>query len=286
MTRLKHLRTLCLALGIAAVISSAWFTFGRPRLVQRAGAGRADAEPMAIRYEPIEADDETATDVFWLPPTAQRRGPEWCFDLFTPPEIQCDAATGRFVVVDHSSPAGDATTEGPELKLMEVRQALFPLQLLGGVGGDGKYVGSFARVDTGEIFVAARGREFPELGFRVEAITVARRDINVGNLTLPDQWIATAEIRETATGRVTKLTAGQRCHTDELLALVAVKNGSKEGVHELRAGDELETVTRTYSVERMALNPAMVAVTERNEDSGEEQSLELGLTVPARSPLN
>jgi hypothetical protein len=195
----------------------------------------------------------------WLPPIAQSRGPRWVYDLFTPPAISYDAQTGQFDVTPPNDPAReDALAAPPGVELVAVRREPFRLQLVGYVGREGRYLGTFENLLTTEVFLAGPGRQVPALGLEVTDFTVQHRPVPSAAGTTSSQRVAIAVVRDTHTGRCTSLTAGERTYTDELCAVLANDEDGDEITREVHPGEEFQSSDHTYKIERLQLDPPAI----------------------------
>ena len=210
----------------------------------------------------------------WLPPVAQTRGAEWFYDVFTPPEIYYDANTQQFAV---SRPRDLPGTVAPGVKLVAVERTPFRLQLVGYVGGEGRYLGTFENQLTGEVFLAGSSRPVPSLGLVISDFAVARRSVTLPGGAASNQWVATAVVHDERTGADTVLTAGERSYTDELRAFVSAEEDEDEILRELRLGEEFQREERRYLIERIQLDPPAAELSQISA-SGFSTRVHLSLT--------
>jgi hypothetical protein len=273
------------ALGMMLVLamsSAAWFGTRRFELHESRRA-RVSAVPSASDgEEAVEEGGEEGGRLVWAEPVGQARGPEWCYDLFTPPEVRFDPLSGKFAV--HAAARERSESEAEQLsefRLVAVKRELFPIQLLGYVGGEGRFIGSFERADTGKLFLAAAGYEIPELHFQIEDFSVERRDVRIGGMSLPNQWAATARVRDLGTGILTSLAAGQRCYTKDLLAVLALNDDGEDAVREIRRGDEIEGASATYRVDQLDLTRATVSLVATDSASAAGERMDLTVSSDA-----
>src|SRR3954468_14384354 len=108
----------------------------------------------------------------WAPPVAQTRGRDWIYDTFTPPEIFYNARSRQFTVKPPSSLVDEDTQEAFGLELIAVRPDPFALQLIGYVGGEGNWRGTFENVLTGETFLGGAGRRVPALSLTIKSLDI------------------------------------------------------------------------------------------------------------------
>ena len=269
-------QVLLVAAFAAAAGSFAWFGWpessrGRKHRQTHGGA------KMGAAYVAAESGTTAVAPGKWLPPVAQARGPQWRYDVFTPPEISYDANTRQFVV-SRPGPAAECALSG--IELVAVQRASFRLQLVGYVGRAGQYLGTFENQLSGEVFLAGAGRKVLPLGLVITDFEVERRPVALADHGNSNQWVATAVVRDERTGASTRLTAGERSYTDELRAWVTT--GDDEDVlRELRPGEEVQGAGQNYILQRLQLDPPTAELTQVSP-SPESPTIRLGVT-PAMS---
>lgn len=251
-------------LGVALVVASAsfgwtvrqgWAQDRVHRSAHRPGVRAVAAE------EPASQRVIRPTTAKWLPPSAQSRGREWIYDLFTPPEIHFDAGTRQFAVTPPDDPTRRKNPV-PGLELVAVKREPFRLQLVGYVGGEGHFRGAFENRLTTEVVLAGPGQALPDLELEITEFSVRRGMARLADGTGSRQRIATAVVRDARTGGCTTLTAGESSYTDELRAVLATQEDDGEAIREYRAGEELESLDRTYKIARLQLEPPSAELTQ------------------------
>ncbi|MCW5550474.1 MAG: hypothetical protein KIT44_16055 [Opitutaceae bacterium] len=217
----------------------------------------------------------------WLPPASQKRGPAWVYDVFTPPEIRHDPATGRFLVAGESKPAALVTAAAGTAawQLVTVEREPFPLQLTGHVGGEVSYLGIFENVATGETVLAGAGRTFPELGLRIVRFAVESRSVAIPESMTVQERIALAVMRNPATGEEVQLTDRQPAHLPGLRARLRRLPGDGEEVI-VREQDVVALGDRRYRIDKIRLAPPAV---ELSQIAPESPVPERRTLVPAAS---
>jgi len=209
--RLLVRAALAIALG-----SFAWYVWpGRADGRSQRAATREVKQTAS--YVTVGLDAPLTEPAEWLAPRAQPRGADWIYDMFTPPEIFYDADTLQFAV---SSPSDLAVVPGSESGAAP--PAPFRLQLLGYVGGAGRYLGTFENQLTGEVFLARAGQPVRALGLEITDFTVARQPVRLADNLESNQWIATAVVRDEQTGSGITLRAGERSYPTDPSALPAL----------------------------------------------------------------
>jgi|GEM_PF-672401 len=192
----------------------------------------------------------------WPAPTAQPRGPQWIFELFTPPEIFYHPTRQEFraktpeAALASTPAAGAAAAHDNDtaarhwsdaLLLLDIRHAPYPLQLSGYLSGKtpNDLWGIFENHETGETLLLREGQRVDALGveligFRVESVGGDFAQ----DMTLRETRAAAAirSTRGAASGAPRTLYQGVTAEGDTLLALIEVEGTP----HELR---ENETTT-------------------------------------------
>lgn len=214
-------------------------------------------------YEPAVADTVASHVGTWNPPPPQSRGREWVYDTFTPPEIFYHARAKQFTVRPPAG-LGDETTEAFGVELVSVRPEPFRLQLIGYVGDEGKWRGTFENVATGEVFLGGAGRRVPELGLVIESLDVKPQPVALAESMTTWQRVATARVRDERAGREVLLTHRERQVTDSRFAVLAV--AGETAAREVRAGDSFKVGPVTYRVDRIQLSPVAVEMTRESPD--------------------
>jgi hypothetical protein len=279
-------RILLAAALLMALGSGAWFGWQIAALGRTHRTSGAGAKRPAAAYAPAGVIAATGPAEPWLPPPPQAKGPGWVYDVFTPPEIFYDALTAKFAV----TPPGELTgTKGqaglPGVELVEVKREPFRLQLVGYVGGEGRYLGTFENPFTSEVYLAGPGRELPELGLVVTEVSVRRGAALAADGAGPAPVVATAVVRDLRTGGSLSLTAGERTDTDELYAVLTDENDDEMGPRELRCGEEFERADHTYRIERLELDPPSAELVQTSPVPDRPVRLSLAQRTPRELPL-
>jgi hypothetical protein len=253
--------------ALLAVLASAAGFLGRD-LVRKARPHRSmgDGPRRSAGYVRADLDASVPAVRRWLPPNAQARGPGWIYEAFTPPEVTYDPRRQELSAVPACR---GLAVEPPDLELVAVKREPFRLQLVGYVGGEGRYRGVFENLGTGEVTLAGAGEAVPELSLAVADFQVVRRHVGRADGVASEQWVANAVVQDQGTGQSTVLVAGERCLVAALSAVVARKEDEDETTFELRQGDEFRHSDLTYRVERVHLDPPAVELTQKAANSAE-----------------
>ena len=255
-------RAILAGAGIAALASAV--AFGT--LVWRnARAPRGPADGVTLTeapYVPTAKDAAPVRTDTWNQPVAQSRGRDWVYDAFTPPEIFYSARSKHFTVKPPLG-AGDDTPEEPfGLELVVVRPEPFRLQLIGYVGSEGDWRGTFQNLTSGEIFLAAAGRRVPNLALSITRLNVETVEVRVPASMTTRQRIATAVVHDDRTGADVTLTHRERHFTGGLSAFVA--RAGDTATREVRDGETFTLGDASYHIDQIQLTPSSVEVTKES----------------------
>ena len=258
-----NLEQILLGAALAVALAS-MAVFGWPGLHHARSTRANTVGPRQPAGYVASAIEEPATGPLqWMPPGTQSRGPEWAYDVFTPPEISYDEGSRRFAVTPPPNPAGSKDRPpGPGLEMVAVLREPCGLQLLGYVGGEGSYLGTFENLQTNEVFLAGAGRAVPGLGMAILEFSVELRPVKAGDGSIVFQRVATAVVRDEHTGVKTTLTHGERGYTGELRAILAETEDEDETHFALHRGDEFRSLDQTYIVDRLQLDPPLAELTQ------------------------
>jgi len=175
----------------------------------------------------------------WLDPEPQGRGPQWVFDVFTPPEIFYQPASQQFYVKAAPPPIGPSILansqdepqreDRPAPRLLNVQRETYPLQLRGYIGGTerGGFVGSavglllglFENRENGETLLLRRGDRVGELGVEVIDLRLESWPFADSETTTLRGLRAVATIRD-ALGARRNLYEGERAEGHDLVAQI------------------------------------------------------------------
>ncbi len=214
----------------------------------------------ATPYAASVTEKISAKSEAWNPPPAQTRGREWLYDTFTPPEIFYQARARQFVVKPPSGVGDDEPIEAFGLELVEIRPEPFRLQLIGYMGDEGHWRGTFQNLLTGDVVLAGAGRRIAELGVTIKSLDVRPQPIAVADSMTTKQRVATAVVRDEKAGRDLILTHRERQLSGKVVAFVAL--AGEATTREVRVGDVLKSGRATYRIE--AIKTGAIEVTKES----------------------
>jgi hypothetical protein len=210
-------------------------------------------------YAATVADAAIVKTDTWTSPSSQTRGRDWIYDTFTPPEIFYNARSKHFTVKPPASMTEEGVLEEAfGVELVTVRPEPFRLQLIGYLGGEGTWRGTFEIVGTGEVFLGSAGRAVPKVGLTIKSLEVRTVDIKIPESMTTRQRVATAVVRDDKTGRDVTLTHRERHFTGGLSAFVAATGD--EATREVRAGESFVLGDVTYRIEKILLSPVSIEI--------------------------
>lgn len=246
----------------AALLVTLGSAGGFGTLILRHDTGAAEPVPQVqlatTPYAPTAPDAPPVKTETWGAPGSQSRGRDWIYDTFTPPEIYYNPRTRQFSVKPPSSLGDEETTEAFGLELVAVRPEPFRLQLIGYVGGEGNWRGTFQNALSGEVFLAAGGRRVPNLAVHIKSLDVTRQPVTPPDSMTTRQRVATAVVRDEKSGRDITLTHRERHYTGTVFAFVAEPGQS--AAREVRIGDSFKIGEATYRIERIETSPPSIEV--------------------------
>lgn len=213
--------------------------------------------------------------VEWTEPAPQSAGPEWIFDLFTPPVIYYNSAAGVFDV----RPTVDAPgREGFGVELVAIREELYRVQLLGYVGRKGDFLINLENVETGELVLAREGGDYPELGVTVRSFQVERVPVQHEGRTDVFEEVARVTLYDHRLEREVELRSDARLKDDRPTAIFRRTGNAGEEIR-ARQGESFEAGDYSFLVEE--IEPPVATVVRTSKTEPEERQTQT-LTVSRR----
>lgn len=266
-----------IALGLAllmAVGSTAWFGGREQWEVDRAPAaitGPASVKPLALT--PAQAPSVSVCG--WECPPSQSAGPDWIYEVFTPPAIDRDVRRGVFSVRTPIAASGGATADEAGavdfgLMLLAVARAPFRLQLVGYVGTPDGCRGIFEDQVTGRTLLACAGQRAGDVDYVVESMEVERVPISSEHPGTV-RPVARAVIRDAHSGERMELSDQWPTLTDAAVATVSLA-GDEAGARLVRAGDEIVSDDVVFRIGKIQLAPPSLEATKVSSRSPSPES--------------
>ncbi len=150
---------------LAALVWGALTFTHTPEIPLAESAGEFDHE--------LPPSGELSETAEWGKPSPQG-GPDWIFDIFTPPVIYFNETTGTFAV---TPPFQEETgmADDFELRLLGIRREPYRFQLVAYAGNPGQYVLTLENLETGKDVFCAPGEILAEHQIRVDGFMEARK---------------------------------------------------------------------------------------------------------------
>ena len=219
----------------------------------------------------------------WPEPVAQSAGPEWIYDVFTPPEIYIDQA-GNFVPTGWK-PAPPPTPFG--IYLSGIVRKPFRIQLEGYIEEDrsdpSKSLLLFFDEEALKQVRIRPGNESVASEFKVISFSISRLRDADGNIEIE----AKARILDKRTGEEVLLAHGQRLFMEDVTVLI----GSDEiaGFNKELSGapSTFQSPTGEYTLMEINLEESTVLVEKHQTDiqPAEARTLEARSIIPAKTTL-
>ncbi len=266
---------------LALLAAGAWTFLQLPKLAALRKVSSSSTVQAA--YVPVGLDASNVSTSIWPTAPAQTRGAEWIYDVFTPPEIYYNEATKEFSVTPPTTLVVEKPVEIPfGLELIEIKQDVFRLQLVGYVGNVGSYLGTFENTVTGDTFLAKAGKKVPTLGLTVRAFEVKRNLVPAKDSMPIYETIATAVVVDDKTGAEIMLTNKQRLIKGSPIAVLKATGSDK--LFEQKAQTSFSVGDVNYSVGVVAADPAAVEVTKTAPSLKSPETKTLTLSQPVAAP--
>lgn len=250
---------------LALAGSGVWFgVFADPAVASRLTAAPSPSRQLA-EASALAAVPEPGAEAFWRAPVAQRRGNDWTYDVFTPPQIRYEPRSGRLTVMpDETAPTAHEATRvlgDPDFRmtLKRIEPEPFRLQLLGVVGMREAPRGVFENVLSGEVLLLGAQSSVGALALTVEQVFVERSRAADAGDSPPPVPVAKAIVRDERTGARMTLTTAARLFTAELVAVVGIPSSDGE-TQAVREGDQIRDGAVVYRIDKIQLAPAAVSV--------------------------
>lgn len=252
--------------GVALLLllaSAGWMALQGAKLSALRASAEVKITPSA--YTPSGIDAPAVSTQEWPKAGGQTSGPEWVYDVFTPPEIYYSDVSKKFSV---TPPIPDETGSLPPkpfgVELVQVRQDAFRLQLVGYIGAEGDYRGNFENALSGETIIGRAGKEFPDLGLKVKSFQVKRNVIKSAESMPIIDIEAIAVVVDTKTGEETTLTNKRRLIKGTPFAILKV-SGSEQTL-EHKAGATFTAGDATYTVVTVTTEPPSAEIRKEAPD--------------------
>ena len=160
-----------IAVGIAGVAFAIALIWGVLTVADTPEIPVADVNAEGFDHERSHSEG-LSEEVEWGKPPPQG-GPNWIFDIFTPPVIFYDEAMGTFTVTPPFREVAEIA-DAFELRLLGIRQEPYRFQLVSYAGTPGKYVLTLENIETGQDVFCAPGETLAEHRIQVDRFMETR----------------------------------------------------------------------------------------------------------------
>ena len=188
---------------------------------------------------------ELAGTVEWNPPAPQG-GPNWIFDIFTPPVIYYNEFTGAFSVIPPFPEAG-SIDEAFELELVEIHSVPYRFQLVSYAGDQGNYVLTLEDLESGKDLFCAPDEILADHGLKILGFVETRvvASSSRSGATEAFDLVGEARVEDQISGKLYSLRLNQITFMDEPIARFQTDSGL---VLQLEKGARWDSESGTYSV--------------------------------------
>ncbi|PXA05597.1 hypothetical protein DDZ13_01610 [Coraliomargarita sinensis] len=268
---------LILVLALLALLGGAALYFLKSDVTsQQAAAG--DAEPAGNPYQPIPIPEPSAKTASWPEPEHQSSGPNWLYDVFTPPKIYIDRQ-GNFTaeppkVIDQDEPFG--------VYLAKMERMPYRIQMQG-YSGDrdkpGEAVLFFFDEERQLRFFIREGQTNDESEVEVLDFTIEREIDDDNNVDVT----AVATILDKRSGEEVKLNDEERLFSSEVTLLFRSEEDSEVEVELMIDPQEPTTAFQTsageFVLKEINLEDQTVTVEKKATEDMESRTLTLSPTI-------
>jgi hypothetical protein len=235
--------------------------------------------PTSSDYVPAGIDAPAVATQTWPKAAAQSGGAEWVYDVFTPPEIYYDAVSKKFSVTPPVLVVVDTPPPAPfGVELVQIKPDAFRLQLVGYVGSEGDYRGTFENTVSGETVIGRAGKVIPSLGLMIKSFEVKRNAIKSPDSMITYDTEATAVVVDTKSGDQVTLTNKRRSISGEPFAVLKADSSDQPGQY--RAGATFQVGEVKYTVVSVTAEPPSAQVRKESADLKEPITKTLTPFVP------
>ncbi len=199
----------------------------------------------------------TSDKAEWGKPTPQG-GPNWIFDIFTPPVIYYDEVTGTFTVTPPFPEAAKIENEF-ELSLLRISLEPYRFQLVSYAGTQGRYVLTLENLESGKDVFCTPGETLEEHQIQVYGFTEHREvpaALREGSTEVFD-LVGEATITDLRTDQTHVLRHNHIAYLDKPSAVFSDLEG-KEIV--LKTGESWRSLDATYTLSGIDTNNRQVTV--------------------------
>ena len=262
--------------------SAGWLALQQSKLTGLRKTAASAVAPAA--YVPTGVDAPTVSTSTWPSAPAQTRGPLWIYDVFTPPEIYYNDATKEFSVTPPVPPKPPEVVVEPPfgVELVQVKQDVFRLQLVGYVGNTGDYRGTFENAITGDAFLGRAGKKIPALGLTIRTFDVKRNRVPAPDSMPIYETVATAVVVDDKTGEEVTLTNKKRLIKGTPIGVFKASDSGQ--TFEQKEGTSFTVGATRYTINSITAEPPSADVTKEAPDAKAPVTKSLTIPPPPAPP--
>lgn len=213
------------------------------------------------------------SETAWPEPVRAADAGAWVFQLFTPPVIRRDAASGGFQI--DSFQRVTPPVAAPGIRLLAVRREPYRLQVEAIFGAPGEWI-AVVSGPAADTQVARPGQRFESLGLSL--LRFAEDDSAAEGAS--DARVAI--FADDHTGAEMALRLGTRPYEPAMSAVLQVQAGESD--REVWLGDAVETANGLYRVARILAEPAEVVLVRETRHPSDAEVLVLRLDAGTEGP--
>jgi hypothetical protein len=268
--------------GVVLAVAFAWLLW-QEQAVRAVRTGVRTELAGALNEEHRVMVPAAVASRLWTAPPSNDDADAWGFDVFTPPVIFYDPATGRFSV---AAPAVVEVAEAPltqpfGLRLLRVERQPYRLQLVGYAGTPEDPLGIFANEVTGEGVVARSGHQFGDLELELRALAIRREQLLVPDSMPLREIVAEAEVWDARENRRLHLSTARPAWTQQPVAEVLIEATGEQ--RRIVAGNRIELPDGVVEVTGVFARPdSLTAVKRLPDGTRESQRLNLDSSAAAQ----
>lgn len=205
----------------------------------------------------------------WPPAESQPTGPEWVYQVFTPPQIWLDNTTGTFV----PRPIELPPLEEFRLQLVSVREPLFRYQFESYLEVNNEYILNIKDTKTGKNIRTKPGGSLEDM--KISNFEIVRKEISGTELV---DRIPTLTVLDEKENEIRFLIAGQPYTLNR--TEVVLKHASGKEVILTKEGEGFTVERDSYRLETIDISGKKVTLTREYTDAeGNERSDEKTLSL-------
>ena len=210
------------------------------------GASALSGPELSLEFPGLLGANKNSSDgIDWGKPYPQG-GPNWIFDLFTPPVIYYDEETKTFTVTP-PFPNEESQEEDFELELIEIVPQPYRFQLVSYAGSNENYLLTLENRESGKDVFCAPGETLSELGIRISSFHEMRMvaESTYADATEAFDLIGEAAVEDLFSGKKYILKHDKITFLENSIARFRTPSGNAIA---LEAGEAWESESANYKI--------------------------------------